>query len=92
MAVVAQKLVIEADPNRPKDEIISIIAAYLQIWPGSETVILKAVQKEIETIIQKYEKKGGNEHNENHVSGHAQQSNNRIGSSDHSNTDDDHST
>lgn len=88
MAVVTQKLVIEADPTRPKEEIVSVVLAYLQIWPGSEEVILKSVQKEIESIIQKYGK--GDKDDADHVSGHAQQSVDRISNSDHIDTNNDH--
>lgn len=56
MAVVTQKLVIEADPTRPKEEIANIIAAYLKLWPGSEVAILKAVGSEIDRSIEAYEK------------------------------------
>lgn len=79
MAVVKQQLVIEADPNRPKEEIANIIAGFLQFWPGSEAMILKAVQKEIEVSIEAFEK-GAKPHGDD-VPGNGQQPGDGAGSS-----------
>lgn len=66
MAIVRQKLEIEADPTRPKEEIANIVAAFLQLWPGSELDILNAVKTEIDRSITALKK--GSENNANDVS------------------------
>jgi rubrerythrin len=85
LAVIVQKLAIEADPTRPKEEIVNIINGFLQLWPGSEAVILRAIRTEIDKAIEMYEK--GAEANANDVSRNGQQSGDGAGGSDHSDTD-----
>jgi hypothetical protein len=55
MAAVTNKLVIEADPNQPVAEINNIITAFLQLWPGSETMILQGIRAEIDNGIARIE-------------------------------------
>ncbi|MHA6484457.1 hypothetical protein ACX1C1_21405 [Paenibacillus sp. strain BS8-2] len=80
MAVINQKLVIEADPNRPKEEISNIITGFLHLWPGSEAVILKSVRAEIDRAIESFEK--GSEQHANDVLGDGQQSGHGTGCGD----------
>jgi len=51
MANVTNKLVIEADPKQPVAEIGNIITAFLQLWPGSEELILQGVRAEIDRAL-----------------------------------------
>jgi hypothetical protein len=55
MATVINKLVIEADPKKPVEEIGNIITAFLQMWPGSETLILQGVRKAIDEALPQFE-------------------------------------
>ncbi|GBG09522.1 hypothetical protein PAT3040_04172 [Paenibacillus agaridevorans] len=86
MAVINQKLIIEADPNRPKEEIANIITGFLQLWPGSEVMILKAVQADIGQAIELFEKKGEGQR-ANDVFGDGQQSSHGAGGGDHGGAD-----
>jgi hypothetical protein len=55
LATVINKLVIEADPKKPVEEIGNIITAFLQMWPGSEVLILQGVRAEIDKAITRFE-------------------------------------
>jgi hypothetical protein len=56
MATINNKIVLEADPRKPIPEICSVITHFLQMWPGSEKLILEGVKKEIEGTLANLEK------------------------------------
>jgi hypothetical protein len=60
LATVINKLVIEADPKQPVEEIGNIITAFLQVWPGSEVLILQGVRTEIDKAITRLESSKSN--------------------------------
>ena len=56
MATINSKILIEADPRQPIPEICSVMSHFIQMWPGSEQLILEGVKKEIETTLANLEK------------------------------------
>lgn len=56
MATINNKIVFEADPRQPIPEICSVISHFLNMWPGSEQLILEGVKKEIDGFLNNLEK------------------------------------
>jgi len=55
MATINSKILIEADPRQPVVEICSVISHFIQMWPGSEQLVLEGVKKEIDGFLTNFE-------------------------------------